>query len=227
MHATTARSAPRWNRAPDGRRAWPRAWRWPSALAIAAAPTSAPGATVGPPRRPDRPPRRSRDLSTTSTTTVTPPPPRQPARPTRTARTARRSTRVPSLPRRARSSNGAGSSFAAPAIETFTTTVAASALQPRRQLLQHQLGRRPLRVHQPDDRLRRQRHRLRTGQHRHHPAELPVHLRADHRRWHRLHVQHPRPDQDPPAHQLHGLRHPDRRHHQLGRLGTSPPTTPG
>ena len=33
-------------------------------------------------------------------------------------------------------------------------------------------------------------------EHRHHAPELPLHLRPDHRRWHRLHVQHPRADQE-------------------------------
>ena len=66
------------------------------------------------------------------------------------------------------------------------------AVQPEPQLHLHQLRGRSLRVHQPDHRLRGERHRLRR-EHRHHPAELPVHLRADHRRWHRLHVQPPGP----------------------------------
>ena len=56
---------------------------------------------------------------------------------------------------------------------------------------------------------------------------VSLRFHPDHRRWHRLHVQRPRPDQDAAAHQLHGLRPPDRQHHELERSGLERGDNPG
>ena len=112
--------------------------------------------------------------------------------------------------------SGTGSSFASPAINTWSHDVACRAVQPLGGLEHFELGHRSIRVHQPDDRLRRERHRVR-GQHGHDAAQLPLQLHPHHRRWHCVHVPHSWTDQAAPAQQLHGVRLAHRGHQELER----------